>query len=272
MTEHPIYRNALNAIQVGVEDFNQGSPPRLSSAVRNLTAGILLLCKEKLRRLSPDDEILIWKQITPSINDVGSVVLAKSGKNTVDVADIIARFKSCNVDFDSDLLQRITAVRNRVEHHHVDDVKQIRGAFADGLLFLSQFMPKHLGIDPRDAIDEEAWQSLIQEKEVEDRLRSECRGSYSNIDWPPLLQAILEQEGCPECSSDLVRQVDTSNRNAFLATWTCTACGHSQDHPEWREGLFLHTTMVRVFWRLRMADSTLWTPAPSAVKKHFFTL
>ncbi|WP_295842075.1 hypothetical protein [uncultured Xanthomonas sp.] len=233
MPEHPIYRNALNAIQVGVEDFNNGSPPRLSSAVRNLTAGILLLCKEKLRRLSPEDEILIWKQILPSLDDDGNVIFEKSGKTTVDVSEIIARFKSCGIDVDANLLHRITGIRNRVEHHHVDDVSQIRGAFADGLLFLSQFMPKHLGVDPQDEIDESAWALLVEEKEIEDRLRAECKASYAQIDGPGLLTDAIEREGCPECSSQLIRQTQPQNTNPFDAQWACRACGHTSSNQEW---------------------------------------
>jgi len=233
MPEHPIYRNALNAIQVGVEDFNEGSPPRLSSAVRNLTAGILLLCKEKLRRLSPEDEILIWKQISPSLDDDGKVVFEGSGKTTVDVSEIISRFKSLGIEADGNLLDRITRVRNRVEHHHVDDVGQIRGAFADGLLFLSQFMPKHLGVDPQDEIDEDSWALLVAEKEIEDRLRAECRASYAQIDGPTSLTDAIEREGCPECSSQLVRQTQPQNTNPFEAQWACRACGHTSSNQEW---------------------------------------
>ena len=233
MPEHPIYRNALNAIQVGVEDFNEGSPPRLSSAVRNLTAGILLLCKEKLRRLSPEDEILIWKQINPSLDDNGKVIFEGSGKTTVDVSEIISRFKSLGIEADGNLLDRITRVRNRVEHHHVDDVGQIRGAFADGLLFLSQFMPKHLGVDPQDEIDEDSWALLVAEKEIEDRLRAECRASYAQINGPTSLTDAIEREGCPECSSHLVRQTQAQNTNPFEAQWACRACGHSSSNQEW---------------------------------------
>jgi DNA-directed RNA polymerase subunit M/transcription elongation factor TFIIS len=233
VTQHPIYRNALDAIQVGVEDFNEGSPPRLASAVRNLVAGILLLCKEKLRRLSPDDEILIWKQIVPSLDDIGTVVFTRAGKTTVDVGEIIARFNSCKIEVDADLLQRITKVRNAVEHHYVAEADQIRGAFADGLLFLSKFMPAHLGVDPQDEIDEDAWSSLIEQKEIEDRLRSECRASYAALNWSAVMKEALENEGCPECNSHLIRQVHPENKDPFNATWSCRACGHSQPNAEW---------------------------------------
>ena len=233
MVEHPIYRNALDAIQVGVEDFNEGSPPRLASAVRNLTAGILLLCKEKLRRLSPEDEILLWKQIVPSLDEIGAVVFTRTGKTTVDVGEIIARLTSCNIEVDRDLLQRITKVRNAVEHHYVADAEQIRGAFADGLLFLSKFMPAHLGVDPQDVIDEDLWSSLIELKEIEDRLRAECRASYADLNWPATMKEALENEGCPECGSHLIRQVYRDNKDPFNATWSCRACGYSNPNAEW---------------------------------------
>lgn len=233
MAQHPIYRNALDAIQVGVEDFNEGSPPRLASAVRNLTAGILLLCKEKLRRLSPDDEILIWKQIVPSLDDMGTVVFTRAGKTTVDVGEIIARFNSCKIAVDADLLQRITKVRNAVEHHYVADGDQIRGAFADGLLFLSKFMPAHLSVDPQDEIDEDAWSSLIEQSEIEDRLRAECRASYAGLNWLAVMKEALENVGCPECNSHLIRQVHPENKDPFSATWSCRTCGHSQPNAEW---------------------------------------
>jgi hypothetical protein len=47
--------NAIESIQLGVEDYRAGTRPRLLSAVRNIHAGILLLYKEKLRRLSSTD-------------------------------------------------------------------------------------------------------------------------------------------------------------------------------------------------------------------------
>ena len=234
MSDHPIYRNALDAIAVGVEDFNEGSPPRLASAVRNLTAGILLLCKEKLRRLSPQDEILIWKQMTPSLNEAGAVVFTQVGKSTVDVSEIIARFKACKLELNGDLLQRITKVRNSVEHHHVEDANQIRGAFADGLLFLSQFMPAHLGVDPQDEIDADAWSSFVEQKEIQDRLRAECQASYAAMKWPATtMKVVIEDEGCPSCGSDLVRQLRPENTDPFNATWSCRACGHHLPHAEW---------------------------------------
>ncbi len=62
-----LLNNAIESIQVGVEDYLMGDSKRYLSAVRNICAGILLLYKEKLCRLSPpqDKEVLIKKDIRP---------------------------------------------------------------------------------------------------------------------------------------------------------------------------------------------------------------
>lgn len=60
-----ILANAVASVQIGVEDYLSDDPRRVLSAVRNLSAGILLLFKERLRELSPtnSDEVLIKQQI-----------------------------------------------------------------------------------------------------------------------------------------------------------------------------------------------------------------
>jgi hypothetical protein len=70
-----ILKNAVTSIQIGIEDYHSADERRSLSAVRNLTAGLLLLFKEKLRRLSPagSDEVLIKKQLRLIIKDDGSL-------------------------------------------------------------------------------------------------------------------------------------------------------------------------------------------------------
>ncbi|PYU23337.1 MAG: hypothetical protein DMG30_11925 [Acidobacteria bacterium] len=57
-----VLTNAIESIQVGVEDYQLGTRPRLLSAVRNIHAGILLLFKEALREVSPP---CIWGWMAP---------------------------------------------------------------------------------------------------------------------------------------------------------------------------------------------------------------
>ena len=62
-----LLENAVQSIQVGVEDYGVASSPRLLSAARNIHAGNLLLFKEALHRLSPADsnDALIMSNIVP---------------------------------------------------------------------------------------------------------------------------------------------------------------------------------------------------------------
>ena len=60
----PLLTNAIDAVQLGLEDFDDSEKDsrRALSAVRNLYAGVLLLQKEALRRRSPpgSDDALIY--------------------------------------------------------------------------------------------------------------------------------------------------------------------------------------------------------------------
>jgi hypothetical protein len=70
--------NAIESIQVGVEDYLMDDNRRYRSAARNIFAGILLLYKEKLNRLSPphSEEALIKNKIKFIYTDEGSVTFA----------------------------------------------------------------------------------------------------------------------------------------------------------------------------------------------------
>lgn len=93
-----LIENAQLSIQVGVDDYlrAQGhdlnsieAKKRTISAVRNIYAGILLMYKEKLRRLSPNesDEVLLKDKI--KFERRGEEVIAVgTGRKTVDVNTI----------------------------------------------------------------------------------------------------------------------------------------------------------------------------------------
>jgi hypothetical protein len=81
-----ILQNAVDSIQLGVEDLESSDNRRILSAVRNITAGVLLLFKEKLRQLSPPDsqEVLLMQQIRIQRSDKGLAYIG-AGSKTVDV-------------------------------------------------------------------------------------------------------------------------------------------------------------------------------------------
>ena len=72
---------AVLSIELGVEDYQTGEDRRVLSAMRNLYAGVLLLCKQVLWNVSPADTqgSLIYKDLVPRrINgEVGKLVEIK---------------------------------------------------------------------------------------------------------------------------------------------------------------------------------------------------
>jgi len=52
-TMNSLFKNAIESIQLGVEDFEANDPRRALSAVRNFYPGTLLLAKEVLVRKAP---------------------------------------------------------------------------------------------------------------------------------------------------------------------------------------------------------------------------
>jgi hypothetical protein len=115
-----ILNNAVESIQIGVEDFRSPDPRRQLSAVRNVAAGILLLFKEMLRRLSPADdaELLIRTTLLPHQPEDGVLRFRGTGRKTVDVQQIRERFGSLRVDVDWRLFEKISGIRNDMEHYY----------------------------------------------------------------------------------------------------------------------------------------------------------
>ena len=51
-----LFDNAVQSIQLGVEDYQSNDAKRAVSAVRNFYAGVLLLAKEVLIRAAPESD------------------------------------------------------------------------------------------------------------------------------------------------------------------------------------------------------------------------
>ena len=87
---NPLLENAVVSIQLGLEDFASEDQRRMVAAARNLYAGVLLLCKEVLRQLSPpNSNDLLIRTKRKAVKDAdGTVRLIGHGKKTIDRAEI----------------------------------------------------------------------------------------------------------------------------------------------------------------------------------------
>jgi hypothetical protein len=226
--------NAVQAIQVGVEDYNTGAPPRLLSAIRNIHAGILLLYKEALRRESPpsSDNVLIKAKIVSARDAHGKVVFIGSGRKTVDSQQIRERFEGLGISTDWKRLERIASARNDAEHYYPQVTQQaLHGVIADAFLLIRGFVANELHDDPRLLLGESTWQGMLKVSEVHAEEQRHCRELMSKVDWvSETLESGLQELACNACGSDLLRPSDLApdkyRDDMYLQ---CSCCGEVEE-------------------------------------------
>lgn len=221
----PLLHNAIESIQIGLEDSESKDDGRLRSAVRNLYAGILLLFKEKLREMSPEDsnEVLIKAKIKPVIGSKNEVVFVGYGKRTVDFNQLRERFESLNIRVNWKRVEKVSETRNEVEHYFSQVSEAvIRSALSDTFIVIRDFIVDHLDDDPRTLLGQNAWEHMLSVSEVVEKERLECRDKIRQITWPTdALESAIEELRCLKCGSDLLQPTDVSAEPDLQ----CRSCG-----------------------------------------------
>lgn len=227
-----ILKNAIDSIQVGVEDFDSGEEKRLLSSIRNVYAGLLLLYKEKLCRLSPDydKDLLIRSKILPYCENGEIRFKGKSNHvtSTVDVRGILDRFKSLGIKTDEKVLDDIQKIRNDIEHYYSkQNNKIISEVLVKCFVLINDFVYHELQEDPKQLLGDECWNILIEEREVYDGQKKRCNSSFDNVDWRyQTIEYALSELNCPECGSDLIEA--TSGFKSYPeVNLICLACSHT---------------------------------------------
>jgi hypothetical protein len=220
--------NALDSICLGIEDYRANTPARLLSSVRNIHAGILLLYKESLRRLSPPNssDALIKAKIIPVRDKAGVITFVGKGKKTVDVQQIRERFEDLGIKTDWTRLDRITEARNDLEHYFAQLTQNaLQGLITDSFLIIRNFVSHELKDDPRALLGEDAWQVMLGVAEVFEAERKRCEEALAKISWESeTLQEGLALLNCQNCGSQLLRP-DRDSGSFQDARLICSACG-----------------------------------------------
>jgi hypothetical protein len=227
-----LLNNAVESIQVGVEDYLMDDSRRYLSAVRNICAGILLLYKEKLCQLSPsnDGEILIKKDIRPIYNHQGNVIFVGKGKKTVDVQEIKERFSSLEIKVDWKKFDELNQLRNEVEHYYTDKSPDtVREIVAKSFVLIRDFIGEHLEEQPCHLLGDECWQALLDTADVYAAEEEACRKSLVQIDWKyQTLKNALKKIRCPACHSSLIKTEDEGEYDTSTVL-ICSSCGEEFD-------------------------------------------
>lgn len=226
-----VFDNAVAAIQIGVEDYRSQDPRRSLSALRNLHAGILLLAKEQLRRMSPagSNEALIKQRIRIEKGNNGDLVPVGVGSKTVDFDGIKMRFADMGIQFDWAPLQRLQGIRNSIEHYYFDGPHgDVHAALHDAQRVVHRLLVDVLQEEPVKTLGEECWDTLLKESEIYEAQLRACSETLKAVQWLTQRAESAAEEGlrCPQCRSNLVRHRGTvrATEPAELDL-QCSGCG-----------------------------------------------
>jgi|AGTN01.2.fsa_nt_gi hypothetical protein len=223
-----LFQNAVDSLIIGVEDFQQDTPQRSLSAVRNFYSGTLLLVKEVLCRKAPNApmDLVIAAQYCPQLDGTGDIEIVQKGYTTIDFREVGVRLKAFGIPLEKDDLKRLEELqqlRNNIEHKFTEEPhKVVQELIANVFpVVLKLFYLCHE--DAQDSLGE-AWQVMV---EISDAYKVElaiCRTSFENVSFP---KEVLSPEhfSCLDCDSKLVVQVDPSNADHHSIECRCKSCG-----------------------------------------------
>jgi hypothetical protein len=216
-----LLQNAIDSIVLGLEDYASQDRRRVLSAVRNLHAGVLLLLKEKLRRLSPphSNDALLHEKVLPKRAQDGSVAFVGTGRKTVDAEGIRIRLDALGVTVDWKSVRHLSNIRNDIEHFQSQhELTVIRDAIAGTCAIVHGFMRSELDVDPAVALGE-AWRTMLAVRDVFDAEQAACEEEINAGRWSTdRLRDSLPYLTCASCSSRLLAPVQ----------------GHDHDNPDIR--------------------------------------
>jgi hypothetical protein len=231
---HTILANAVQSLQIGVEDYQSTDQRRALSAVRNITAGVLLLFKEKLRQLSPPNsqDVLIKQKNRMYRAPDGSIQAIGVGKKTLDVAQIEDRFSDLNVDVDWKRVRAIVEVRNEVEHHSTSiSSTRLRELIYQSFFVISEFITTQLAAEPVGLLGEATWNVLLEQAEVYEAQLKDCSVQLGKIGWPSETHERLAAHlRCHRCSSELLTPTNPEVEDPRDLQFACKACGGAAEY------------------------------------------
>jgi predicted RNA-binding Zn-ribbon protein involved in translation (DUF1610 family) len=221
--------NAVVSIQLGMEDFAADDERRVVSAARNIYAGVLLLCKEVLRSISPpnSNDVLIRVRKKAVKEADGSVRFVGDGRKTIDRAEIEETFKQLQLAVDLSKLKRLADIRNDIEHMHPSvGPALIQEVLADAMPIVRAIIVNELRAEPPEVLGAETWAALLSEAKVFKEEQAACRASFDGIDWETdALASALDEFQCPHCASKLLRNDNATATKVSQLLFVCSKCG-----------------------------------------------
>ena len=224
-----LFDNAVQSIQLGIEDYRANDPKRALSAVRNFYAGTLLLAKEILVRQVPDAEAeeILSSRYKPVPDGTGSVKYEPASHRTIDFTELGQRFRDFGLAIDQRALNNLNRIRNDIEHNYTKaPPEKAREAIAEAFPVIVDLF-RQADEDPRVVLGG-SWQVMLDARSFYEKELESCKSTFERVNWRSASMSRAEI-ACPECGSHLVAQTDPENTDRESANAECRACGKKID-------------------------------------------
>ena len=227
----PLFSNGIAAIKLALEDYGSS---RYLSSMRNLYAGMLLLLREELRRLSPEgsDDVLLKRDINLKDDpSSGRIIAVGKGKALAGCREAVERFRIMEKPFDPHMKRIILGFEDSISEleslYSKPSVYAFDSMIADACDFLIQILDsEYLNESPEDMFGDE-WKEIqsIGASVIEKRnaYHKELRALSSLEIRPDLYAYLAEDFRCPVCGSPFF----TVEGSSWKAVFHCIDCGES---------------------------------------------
>jgi hypothetical protein len=229
--------NAIESVQVGVQDYQEGGHGRLLSAVRNIHAGIFLLYKEALRRASPADsnEALLKARVVARRNEDGKVTFVGEGDQAADAEQVRERLEQLGLASDWPLFQRLTDVCAGLEHaYNVANKSALASFIADAFNVARTFLSGPLGEDALTLLGDKTWRAMSRITKIHEEEREACCELLGSVEWgsETLATGVLLID-CPACGGNIFHLTQASRIFDDNLSLHCRACGEILDSHDY---------------------------------------
>jgi hypothetical protein len=265
--------NAVESLRAGVEDYAEGSHGRMLSAVRSIHAGILLLYKEALRRMSPagSEEVLLKAKVLPRRDSNGSIEFFGEGRKTVDIQQIKERFVGLGIVTDWARFDQMTTVRNDVEHYFTKAAKKtLEGVVSNAFILARNFIATQLAEDPLKLLGPETWEAMLDVSEVYEAERDECLSLLRGINWlsDPLAEGVLVL-ACDACGGSLLRPEGQTKTYSDEMNLQCRGCGETVNANAFVPRAIAQALASEAYSAAKDGDETPYTFCPECSEETY---
>lgn len=224
--------NAINSIQLGIEDYQSNDERRPISALRNFYAGVLLLGKECLLQAAPDAEPMevLASKYTPRLDDDGDLVISPKGQSTIDLQELRERFGGFGLKWPDGNIKDLQKLRNDFEHYHSKAPKEtIRQTIAACFPLVEGFFAI-LELSP-SAMLGGTWDVMLAERAFFEKQKAACDATLEKLPWWGHVWDSSHFQ-CTACNSSLIYQGDAENKDPAMVRGHCKACGEEYSAEE----------------------------------------